>query len=402
MASNFRFFYLKLLVLSLSLQLAACGGENVDPIASEAPASGPVQCTSHESIINFSGLESLKSVTNTTMQLNWTNHADAKGYVIFNVTNGANIYLKFIDAPTTSTTVTGLSANTDYSFIVKSVDQEFKMDANTQIQSATTTSAPPDQLLDTIANSSAVYSFRKLSNSYLGAAISVRRDSDDSVVDIGFDGYDLDVTALNTHLGGANGFVDTWYDQSGSGQNLSQSNFTYQPQIILSATPGGRAALRFDGVDDYLINSSLNYTARTGFFVFEMITGAQATTDLAQLWGDYAGGVQASLDPRSPTTMSFDGAGSTTADYALDGGSYSGSFEENPTATGWSMDTTHVLAVEFDADKVMSRHTVGSLFPDFTVGTHQFGGDISEIIIFSDAKSGSDKSAIESSQSGYY
>jgi hypothetical protein len=39
----------------------------------------------------------------------------------------------------------------------------------------------------------------------------------------------------------------------------------------------------------------------------------------------------------------------------------------------------------------MAQHTVGSLFPAFSVGDHQFGGELSEIIVFSDTKSTTDK-----------
>ena len=285
---------------------------------------------------------------------------------------------------------------------MKSDDSNYKLDSNTQSVSVTTDSAPPDQLLDTIANSTAVYSVRKLTNSYSGAAIAVRRDSDDLVVDIGFDGFSLDEAALNAHLAGATGFVQTWYDQSGATQDLTPTNLDYQPQIVLSATPGGRPAIRFDGVNDYLISSSVSYTARTLFFSFEMQSASQNTGDLAQIWGDYGGGKQVATDPRSGTTMSFDGNGSGEADYAYDGAAYTGSFQENPTGTGWAFDTTHTLAVEFSSDQSLSQHTVGSLFPSFSVGEHQFGGDISEIIVFSDVKSSDDRAAVESSVSNYY
>lgn len=390
----------------LAFVLVACGGENSDPAEAVTPVTdsdSDQQCEANESIINFSGLETISSVTNTTLQLNWSDHTDAQGYAVFDVTDGNLTYLKFVDAPATSASVSGLTADTNYTFMVKSVDSEFKQDANTQQVSVTTSSTPPDQLLDSISNAVAVYSVRKLSNAYTGNAIAVRRDSDDSVADIGFDGYDLDVAALNAHLGGANGYVETWYDQSGSGNDITQTNTSYQPLIEVSGTPSGQPAVRFDGTDDYLINTSLSYTARSAYFVYEMLSANQSSSDLAQLWGQYGSpGIQVAPDPRSAGTISFDGSGSTTADYAFDGNAFTGSFQENPTGTGWSQDTTHILAVEFGSDVSLSQSTVGSLFPDFSVGTHQFGGDISEIIIFSDAKSGTDKGTIEASQAGYF
>ncbi|NQZ01713.1 MAG: fibronectin type III domain-containing protein [Bdellovibrionales bacterium] len=396
--------HLSLMSLILPLLVLGCGGaDNSDGSGGNKGATENQQdCESDGSDINFSGVESVSSVTNTSLQLNWTDNSDAKGYVVFDVSDGSSQYLKFVEGPASSTEITGLDTNTSYSYQVKSVDSNFKLDSNTQSVSVTTDSAPPDQLLDTIANSTAVYSVRKLTNSYSGAAIAVRRDSDDLVVDIGFDGFSLDEAALNAHLAGATGFVQTWYDQSGATQDLTQTNLDYQPQIVLSATPGGRPAIRFDGVNDYLISSSVSYTARTLFFSFEMQSASQNTGDLAQIWGDYGGGKQVATDPRSGTTMSFDGNGSGEADYAYDGAAYTGSFQENPTGTGWAFDTTHTLAVEFSSDQSLSQHTVGSLFPSFSVGEHQFGGDISEIIVFSDVKSSDDRAAVESSVSNYY
>jgi hypothetical protein len=162
-----------------------------------------------ESDLSFLGLESITSVSNTCAHLNWTDHNNAQSYAVFEFVDGPPVFLKFVDAPASSTAVTGLTSNTEYMFQVKSVDSDFRQDANTATSSTTTSSAPTDQLLDTIANTEAVYSVRKLSNTYVGSAIAVRRESDDTVADIGFDDYDLDEGALNAHLSGASGFIET-------------------------------------------------------------------------------------------------------------------------------------------------------------------------------------------------
>lgn len=58
-------------------------------------------------------------------------------------------------------------------------------------------------LLDTYP-ASAAYSLRKLSSSYGGFAIRVRRDSDNAEQDIGFDGNELDTVALNDFVNNYN------------------------------------------------------------------------------------------------------------------------------------------------------------------------------------------------------
>jgi len=94
-------------------------------------------------------------------------------------------------------------------------------------------------LLDTYPNAAAAYSLRKLRSAYTGSAIRVRR-TDLAESDIGFTSTGaLDTTALLAFTGtGAlnNGFVTTWYDQSGNGRNATQSTAINQPQIVSSGS----------------------------------------------------------------------------------------------------------------------------------------------------------------------
>jgi hypothetical protein len=92
-------------------------------------------------------------------------------------------------------------------------------------------------LLDLYPGAAAAYSVRRLSSTYEGALIRVREDVGDEEADIGFDANgDLDTTALLAHCGGNNGFITTWYDQSGNTLNYIQSTESQQPQIVSSGT----------------------------------------------------------------------------------------------------------------------------------------------------------------------
>jgi hypothetical protein len=96
----------------------------------------------------------------------------------------------------------------------------------------------------------AAYSLRRLYASYTGAAIRVRRSSDNAEKDIGFIGEHLDVLALLVFVGNGNGFVTTWYDQSGNGRHATQVTAANQPQIVASGaviTEGGRPAITHNG-----------------------------------------------------------------------------------------------------------------------------------------------------------
>jgi hypothetical protein len=94
-------------------------------------------------------------------------------------------------------------------------------------------------LLDLYPSAAAAYSLRKLRTAYTGSAIRVRRTNNDEM-DIGFTSTGaLDTAALLAFTGtGAlnNGFVTTWYDQSGNGRDATQATAINQPQIVSAGT----------------------------------------------------------------------------------------------------------------------------------------------------------------------
>lgn len=80
----------------------------------------------------------------------------------------------------------------------------------------------------------AAYSLRKLRTAYTGDAIRIRRFSDNTEQDIGFDANgDLDTAAITSFVGSNSAAVVTWYEQSGqaSNWNLTQTNTARQPRI---------------------------------------------------------------------------------------------------------------------------------------------------------------------------
>lgn len=92
-------------------------------------------------------------------------------------------------------------------------------------------------VLDFYPNATVAYSLRLLRNNYSGNAIRVRRASDNTEQNIGFTLQGgLDTTALTSFCSGTNGFITTWYDQSGNGNNFVQTTAGSQPQIVSSGT----------------------------------------------------------------------------------------------------------------------------------------------------------------------
>lgn len=89
-------------------------------------------------------------------------------------------------------------------------------------------------LLDNYGSSVGAYSLRKINSSYSGSCIRVRRSSDNTEQDIGFVNNELDQSSLTSFVGAGNGFIRTWYDQSGSGKDATQTTQANQPRIVLS------------------------------------------------------------------------------------------------------------------------------------------------------------------------
>ena len=88
-------------------------------------------------------------------------------------------------------------------------------------------------ILDDYPGSTAAYSLRALNSAYTGYAIRVRRSSDGDFKDIGllYDGS-LDTESLLSFAGSGNATVQTWYDQSGEGNNAVQATLSRQPNIV--------------------------------------------------------------------------------------------------------------------------------------------------------------------------
>ena len=112
--------------------------------------------------------------------------------------------------------------------------------------------------MDQYSGAAAGYSLRKLSNSYTGFAVKVQDNVGGATQDIGFnaDG-ELDTVALLAYAGSNDVFVETWYDQSGNGNNAEQPTSTSRPQIVSSGAvivENGKPAVEFSDGDkfDYL------------------------------------------------------------------------------------------------------------------------------------------------------
>jgi hypothetical protein len=130
---------------------------------------------------------------------------------------------------------------------------------STPTTTPTPSPTPPALILDTYP-ATAAFSVRKLRTAYSGNSMRVRRSSDNAEQDIAFSGNVLDTASLLSFVGTGgtdNGFVTTFYDQSGNGLNIAQNVAVNQPKIVnagavvgLTGTGSTRPTLSFDGSNE--------------------------------------------------------------------------------------------------------------------------------------------------------
>ncbi len=157
---------------------------------------------------------------------------------------------------------------------------------------------------------------RKLRAGYTGDCIKVRRASDSATQDIGFVGEDVDTSAIATFCAGTNGYVHTWYDQSGNGFDLIQAtagNLIYDVTAgVVTDSQGNTASKTTElsdtsGVGDYFQQGPA-YTGKSNktptlCMVMEYYYGGSAIT-IAENGNGYAMGTYGANNNKFKTIKS--------------------------------------------------------------------------------------------------
>jgi hypothetical protein len=251
-------------------------------------------------------------------------------------------------------------------------------------------------LLDQYAGAAAAYSLRSLTLYYTGPVVRVRRSSDNTEQD--FTATQVTDGSLATFCGAGNGFVRTWYDQSGNDYHMVQATTTAQPLVVSSGTLqtlSAKPTLVFDGTDDLMnqptganwqsISCVVNYTKNlTQFNEFDSIVG----------------GIDAS---GSNLGIGIIGNGGTTAlrtlgqwgdEFYYNGGTYTPGAAVFPSITSKAL----VTFISTDAVAGVSGLQIGR---DRGSVDRNWGGAMSEIIIYPSNQS-TNRVAIEANINAHY
>ena len=166
-------------------------------------------------------------------------------------------------------------------------------------------------VLDEFIGAAAAYSLRDLTFLRGGPVVRVRRSSDNNEQD--FTATQVTDGTLTTFCGAGNGFVRTWYDQSGNGFHAQQATTTAQPQILLSDT-NSKPTISFDGSNDSLLASTALYNQLTIFGVQRFrSTGSK----IAFGYGNYKADMQISRWQAEPGLDALVGSYTENTNYAL-------------------------------------------------------------------------------------
>jgi len=133
---------------------------------------------------------------------------------------------------------------------------------------------------------SAAYSLRQL-DLVDKNVVRVRRSSDNTESD--FTATQVTDGTLTTFCGAGNGFVRTWYDQSGNGRNAEQTTTASQPQIVSSGSvvaTNTKPAILLDGANDHFNLPTFGSAANHTVYAVTAPISYAAATSLNARWYD--------------------------------------------------------------------------------------------------------------------
>lgn len=246
---------------------------------------------------------------------------------------------------------------------------------------------PQDKLLDKYPDAAAAYGLRLLRSAYLGPAIRVRRTSDNAEKDIYMDSQgNLDTATLTAFGGSLSLKVNKWYDQSGNGNDASQSAGSAQPTIYDSGalvTVNGKPALDFDGTDDkFDTNASDLYgQARLdAYFHIESDDNIYIIFSSSTSGGNHGFGVQ-----KNSTSTAL-----AAAYYNNDTKVYVNGVDMNLVNGTTTRDDLHTAIIENGADHstgaiVVYEDVYTSAWTDFKISAYNsflFDGKMTEMVLY--------------------
>jgi hypothetical protein len=272
-------------------------------------------------------------------------------------------------------------------------------------------------LLDTYSiTTGAAYSLRRLDKDYTGAAIRVRRSTDNASADIGFslNGH-LNRSALSAFVTSngvntfASGFVTRVYDQSGNNNHVETSTASEQPQVVINGNlnlVNTRIGFNCDGGDSLAAVNGFDFLRNTSYSVFAVEARADGRSDNYFLGNTSSGSGDGALHfgYRSNNTFAL-----AQWDNDLVGNVPVYGFPPAVTlltghlntAVGRFLYRNSILLASNTQLAGLNNNTVGGIICGKIIGSRSYFGDLFEILLFPSNQTGN-RAAIESEIKSYY
>jgi hypothetical protein len=217
-----------------------------------------------------------------------------------------------------------------------------------------------------------------------------------------------------------NGFVTTWYDQSGNANNATQATAGNQPRIVnggVVETKGSRNCIFFDGSNDFLINTTsaifANKSHGSIFLAANRNSNLNSAAVIIQTWANLQGSSRTTIDYRNTT------AGNTGV--AAGGRRIDGTSFQSVGTEPYTVNQTLISAIFNWQNAILqlyqNSNPAGTLNPFQTAGntsntgvgfsigstTQQsfLNGTVSEIVLFEFDQS-TNRTAIETNINSHY
>jgi hypothetical protein len=265
-------------------------------------------------------------------------------------------------------------------------------------------------LLDLYPGAAAAYSLRKLRTAYTGAAIRVRRSSDNAEQDIGFVDNELNTASLLSFVGSGNGFVRTWYDQSGNARDTTQTTEGNQPQIVASGsliTVNNKAGIRWtNGQNQRLIANFTTIAQPVSFFSVSKLSAASGI-NASTLFDSYNNSQfvlynSGTIENPNNTFIATAGVAGTDRNLVIGNANqnlFSGIFN---TSTSQMYLNNTLLKTYNVGSNGLAGISIGNLRgnPSPITGGYDWSGEIQELVFYSSQSS--NRSAINTAINSYY
>ena len=279
------------------------------------------------------------------------------------------------------------------------------------------TGTPLFSQLSPAATSSAVGAFSlRAVNGTSVRAVQVRNGTTSATQDFYADRLGNLLTApvvgqsLANWLGGATGYVTTWYDQSGRGNHSTQATTANQP-IIQRATKGPGYSILFNGTTNYL--TGMSYTVLNGTnYSFSLIERRNTNATTLTVISSGSAGADQGLHFQYLTPGTTVRFGQYSDD--IDITPYPAYVSNEPLHywTGTESSTTGRFLYEkgtLSVSNVLQTTLLTSTSGNFVVGrrflsglTYYYSGEIFEVIVYTSALGTSDITQIYNNQLSAY